>query len=336
MNKSFQWWPDQASSFAPGVDALYLFLIAVTVFFTVLIFVLIAFLSLKYRRARDEAAGGSDEPHAGIDLDGHPVAADMVMFVWGAGLYVHMRRPPDDAMQINVIGKQWMWKIQHPNGKREINELHIPLGRPIKLMMTSQDVIHTFYIPAFRVKQDVVPGRYTTEWFTPTKIGEYHLFCAEYCGNAAFGDDRQGDRDGAGGIPGMARRHAGGSIARRRGRKAVHAVSAASPATASAGRRLAGLYGSKRQADRTAATVIADENYLRESILNPGAKIVAGFQPLMPTFAGQLDRRAGDGAGRVHQVVATRQARTQECRRFKRTNDKYHDVCSLHPRRRHA
>src|SRR6185437_3340063 len=158
MNKSFQWWPDQASGFAPGVDALYLFLIGIAVFFTVLIFVCIVFLSLKYRR-RPGVKPQIVQTSKLLELIWTviPVGICLLLFVWSAGLYVHMRRPPDDAMQINVVGKQWMWKIQHPTGKREIDELHLPLGRPIKLILASEDVVHSFYIPAFRLKQDVVP-----------------------------------------------------------------------------------------------------------------------------------------------------------------------------------
>ena len=184
MNTSFKLWPDQASTFAPKVDALYIFLLLVTAFFTALIFALIVYLGLKYRRKPGRKPQEVHTSHAlELTWSAIPFLITLVMFAWGAGLYVHMSRPPDDAMQIDVIGKQWMWKVQHPNGKREINELHVPLGRPVKLVMTSQDVIHSFFIPAFRVKQDVLPGRYTTEWFNATQIGEYHLFCAEYCGD---------------------------------------------------------------------------------------------------------------------------------------------------------
>lgn len=286
MDKGFQWWPEQASSFAGKVDALYLFLIAVTTFFTVLIFALIVFLSLKYRRKPGRKPQVVHTSHA-LELiwTAIPLGICMVMFFWSAGLYVHMQRSPDDAMQINVIGKQWMWKIQHPTGKREINELHVPANRPIKLIMTSQDVIHSFYLPSFRVKQDVLPGRYTSEWFTPTKVGEYHLFCAEYCGTQHSGmigkvivmepADYQRWLAGTTDESPVA---AGARLFNQFQCFVCHGQR---------GPGLVGLYGTQvKLAD--GSTTLANENYLRESILAPNAKIVAGFQPLMPTYAGLL------------------------------------------------
>jgi cytochrome c oxidase subunit 2 len=287
MDKGFQWWPDQASSVAGKVDALYAFLIVVTVFFTVLIFAAIVFLALKYRRRPGVKPQVVHTSHA-LELTWTiiPFVLTMVMFFWSAGLYVHMQRAPDDAMQINVVGKQWMWKIQHPTGKREINELHVPKDRPIRLVMTSQDVIHSFYLPSFRVKQDVLPGRYTSEWFTATKVGEYHLFCAEYCGTQHSGM--------IGKVIVMEPTEYQAWLA--------GTPSDESPAAAGAklftqfqcftchgqrGPGLAGLYGSKvKLAD--GSTVTADDDYLRESILSPNAKIVSGFQALMPTYAAQL------------------------------------------------
>jgi cytochrome c oxidase subunit 2 len=287
MDKGFQWWPDQASNFAGRVDALFVFLIGVTTFFTLLIFVMIVFLALKYRRRPGRKPQPVHTSHA-LELTWTviPFALTLVMFFWGAGIFIQMQHPPDDAMEIHVMGKQWMWKIQHPTGKREINELHVPRGRPIRLFMTAQDVIHSFYLPAFRVKQDVLPGRYTSQWFIPTRDGEYHLFCAEYCGT---------------------------DHSRMIGKVVVMEPSAYqawlagtpgddSPAVAGAklftqfqcitchgqrGPGLQGVYGSRRKfTDGSEQT--ADENYLRESILNPSAKIVAGYQPLMPTYQGQL------------------------------------------------
>src|SRR5581483_2767850 len=183
MNTNFQLLPERGSAYAGQLDALYFFLGAIAAFFTLLIFVLILYFGLKYRRRP-----GVKPQHVAADWRlevvwfAVPLAIVLVIFGWGAALYVRVERPPEGAMEINVVGKQWMWKIQHPEGKREIDELHVPTGRPIKLIMTSEDVIHSFFLPVFRTKQDVVPGRYTTEWFTPTRVGEYHLFCAEYCG----------------------------------------------------------------------------------------------------------------------------------------------------------
>jgi cytochrome c oxidase subunit 2 len=290
MNTNFQLWPEQASSFAPKVDALYIFLLLVTAFFTALIFTLIVYFGLKYRRKPGRKPQEiHTSPAIEIGWSVIPFLITLVMFAWGAGLYVHMSRPPDDAMQIDVIGKQWMWKAQHPNGKREINELHVPLGRPVKLVMTSQDVIHSFFVPAFRVKQDVLPGRYTTEWFTATKIGEYHLFCAEYCGDQHSGMggkvvvmDPAKYQSWLAGVPADESPVAAG--------EKLFTQYACITCHGQRGPGLVGVYNSNRQVteDGKQEEVKADDNYLRESILHPSKKIVVGFQPLMPTYAGQL------------------------------------------------
>src|SRR6185295_8495602 len=181
--------PEQASTFAPDVDHLLYFLLTVAVFFTVLIFGAIFYFAVRYRRRSDLEL--PHVHHAGMALEivwsVIPFGLTMVMFTWGASIFFRESRPPDNAMNIYVVGKQWMWKLQHMEGKREINELHIPVGRPVKLTMTSEDVIHSFYVPAFRLKQDAVPGRYSTMWFQATVPGEYHLFCAEYCGTLHSG-----------------------------------------------------------------------------------------------------------------------------------------------------
>jgi cytochrome c oxidase subunit II len=290
MDRGFQLWPDQASSFAGKVDALYLFLLAVSGFFTLLIFVLIVYFALKYRR-RPGRAPVPVKVNYKLEVTWTiiPLLLTLAMFTWGAGLFVHMKRAPDDAMQIDVIGKQWMWKIQHPNGKREINELHVPLGRPVKLMMTSQDVIHSFYIPAFRVKQDVVPGRYATQWFRPTKTGEFHLFCAEYCGDQHSGMigkvvvmDPSKYQSWLAGTPLDQSPVAAG--------EKLFVQYACVTCHGQRGPGLLGVYNTPRTVleDGREHDVLADENYIRESILNPSRKIVKGFQPLMPTYAGQL------------------------------------------------
>ena len=174
--------PVQASTLATRVDALFLFLVGVSIFFAGLIFCLLFYFSVRYRRRSD-----AEQPRPILgDLRLEvlwtviPLGLAMVMFTWGANLYFTEATPPGNAMEIHVIGKQWMWKFQHPEGPREINELHVPVGQPVKLTMASEDVIHSFFVPAFRVKMDVVPGRYTSTWFEATRVGSYHLFCAEY------------------------------------------------------------------------------------------------------------------------------------------------------------
>ncbi len=184
MNKGFQLFPEQASTLAAQVDYLYFFLIAVSVFFSVLIFFLIYIFAVRYRRKSEHEV--PEQIPGLIKLETLwsviPFLLCMVVFAWGATLYFDTYSPPKGALEYYVVGKQWMWHIQHPTGQREINELHVPTGQPIKLIMATEDVIHSFYVPAFRVKRDVVPGRYTTLWFEAIRPGEYHLFCAEYCG----------------------------------------------------------------------------------------------------------------------------------------------------------
>jgi cytochrome c oxidase subunit 2 len=211
----------------------------------------------------------------------------MVMFAWGAKVYVNLERPPADAMVINVVGKQWMWKLQHPEGVREINTLHIPVGRPIKLVMTSQDVIHSFFVPAFRTKQDVLPGRYTTSWFEAKQKGRFHIFCAEYCGTdhskmigeVVAMEPAEYQAWLAGTVSDVPPAVAGEKLFYSYNCQTCHGQRAPT---------LAGLYNRRvRLAD--GSTVLADDNYIRESILNPAAKIVAGYPgSLMPTYQGQL------------------------------------------------
>jgi cytochrome c oxidase subunit 2 len=284
--------PESASNFAPDVDHLLYYLVAVSVFFTVLIFASIFYFAIRYRRRSDNEL---PKPiHASLVLEIAwsviPFGLTMVMFAWGANIFFKESRPPKDAMQIYVVAKQWMWKLQHMEGQREINELHIPVGRPVKLTMTSEDAIHSFFVPAFRTKQDVVPGRYSTTWFTATKPGKYHLFCAEYCGTKHSGmtgwiyamepQDYQAWLSGG---------RSFGSLAEN-GEKLFQDLACGNCHKADGSGRcpsLVGLYGRSVQlAD--GRFVNADEAYLRESILQPNAKIVAGYQPLMPTFQGQV------------------------------------------------
>jgi cytochrome c oxidase subunit 2 len=281
--------PVQASTFAPDVDNLTIFLVAVSIFFTVLIFAAIFIFAIKYRRRSEQELPATT--HTGLVLEivwsVIPFGLTMVMFTWGASIMFKMSRPPADAKQIYVVGKQWMWKVQHMEGRREINELHVPIGRPIKLTMTSEDVVHSFYIPAFRVKLDVVPGRYGELWFEPTRTGKFHLFCAEYCGTKHSGmigwihvmepNDYQAWLSGAGEQ----------SLAQN-GQKLFEELACSNcHKSDNTGRcpNLTELFGKKVQlAD--GRTVTVDEAYIRESILTPGAKVVAGYQPIMPTFQG--------------------------------------------------
>jgi cytochrome c oxidase subunit II len=282
--------PEQASNFAPETDHLLFFLLAVAVFFTVLIFGAIFYFAIRYRRRSDREL--PRVLHTGLALEivwsVIPFGLTMVMFGWGADLFFRESRPPADALQIYVVGKQWMWKMQHMEGQREINELHVPAGRPVRLTMTSEDVIHSFFVPAFRTKEDVVPGRYSTTWWTPTKPGKYHLFCAEYCGtnhSRMIGwiyvmqpQDYETWLSGG---------RAFGSLAEN-GEKLFQDLACGNCHKADGSGRcpnLVGLFGRNVQLS-DGQTIKADEAYIRESILRPNAKIVAGYQPLMPTFQG--------------------------------------------------
>ena len=283
--------PEQASTIAPQVDHLLYFLLIVAIFFTLLIFFAIFYFAIRYRRRSEREV--PHVIHGGLTLEilwtVIPFGLTMIMFTWGASIFFRESRPPDNAMQVYVVGKQWMWKLQHLEGQREINELHVPLGRPIKLTMTSEDVIHSFFVPAFRTKQDVVPGRYTTTWWTPTKVGRYHLFCAEYCGtnhSRMIGwIDVMSPEDYQTWLSGGAPM---GSLAEN-GQKLFESLACGNchKLQGPPGRcpNLTGLFGSNVLLS-SGRTVKADEAYIRESILQPEAKVVAGFQPIMPTFQG--------------------------------------------------
>lgn len=287
MLATFRLFPEDASSMSHDVDTLFFYVLGVTGFFALLVFVLIFYFAIRYRRVRNV----SPPPVAvSVRLEllwtAIPLALAVTMFLWGAHVYVRMFDPPADAMEIYVIGKQWMWKIQHPQGRREINELHVPVGRPIKLILSSQDVIHSFYVPAFRLKHDLVPGRYATLWFKPTRVGTYDLFCAEYCGtNHSRMTGRivvmqPGDYEAwlAGTVPVESPAQAGAVLFRSLGCATCHGVQAPT---------MAGLYN-RPVLLNNGQTVVADINYLRESILDSTAKIVAGYEPIMPSYRGQL------------------------------------------------
>jgi cytochrome c oxidase subunit 2 len=284
--------PEEASSFAGHVDALYLFLIAVTAFFSLLIGTLVVFFAIRYhRKAPDEVASEVGESAVlEIVWTVIPLLLTLVMFAWGTKVYFRITRPPANAIEIYVTAKQWMWKLQHTDGRREMNELHVPVGTPVRLTMASEDVIHSFYVPAFRFKRDVVPGRFSAAWFEAVKPGKYHLFCAEYCGTrhsnmigwvyAMTPADYQAWLTG--GSPGESLAAAG---AKRFVEHACNTCHGDQPGAR--GPSLAGLFG-KLEHFQNGASLIADEAYIRESIVNPQARLVAGYPPIMPTFQGLI------------------------------------------------
>jgi cytochrome c oxidase subunit 2 len=298
----FPLFPEQASTMAPRVDQLYFFLLGVSVFFATLILILIIAFAVKYRRRSDDEQPRPISGNLGLEILWTlvPLSLTLVMFVWGARLFFITFYPPTDALEINVVAKQWMWKVQHAEGRSEIDELHIPTGRPIKLIMTSQDVIHDFFVPAFRVKNDVLPGRYTTLWFEATKPGAYRLFCSQYCGTQHSGmighiialEPAEFQTWLSGGAVAVSMATAGENLFRKLGCISCHAAN-----DSGRGPSLAGLLG-KAVRLQSGATVTADENYIRESILEPQAKIVAGYPSIMPTFKGLISE---DG---IMQIIA--------------------------------
>ena len=293
MRTSLQFWPDSASSVSSEVNLLYIVLIVLCGAVATGIAVFVIYSAIRYRRKVENEMGDQRRNHIPAEVTWivTPSIIFMGIFVWGAKIYFDIERPPDNAIPMYAVAKQWMWKIQHPEGQREINELHIPVGRPVKLTMTSQDVIHSFFVPAFRTKQDVVPGRYTTTWFEATQPGKYHLFCAEYCGTKHSGmigyiyamspaDYQTWLTQGA----------PEGSLSSR-GEKYFHQYGCANCHHFDTQGRcpdLRNLYLRPVQIS-TGQTVVADDSYIRESIYDPNAKVVYGFQPnIMPNFSGVI------------------------------------------------
>jgi len=286
----FPLFPSRASTVAGDVDALFFFLVAVSVFFGLLIAVLLVTFTVRFRR---RSAGEQGERHPSplwLELTWSliPLAIVMVVFVWSAKLFFRIQRVPRDAVNVQVVGKRWMWKIQHITGQREINELHVPVGVPIKLTLTSEDVIHSFFIPAFRIKKDAVPGRYTTTWFQATEPGSYHLFCAEYCGTKhsemigriVVMEPAEFQAWLAGGTEGVSLADAGEQLFQKLACVTCHRAD-----SAGRGPNLEGVFGSQVKL-ASGETIVADAEYIRESIVTPSARITAGYQPVMPTFQG--------------------------------------------------
>lgn len=292
MIQTLPFQPEQASTIAKSVDDLYFFLTAITLFFTALIFSIIFYFMLKYRRRSPDERPQAIEGSFPLEVlwTAVPTVLVAVIFVWGSTLYFRNSEAPKGSLEIFVTGKQWMWKVEHPEGQREINELHVPLGRPVKLTMTSEDVIHDFFVPAFRVKKDVLPGRYTSLWFEATKVGSFHLFCAQYCGAYHAGmigtiivqTPEEYESWLAGGAPGESMEQAGAKVFQSNGCPTCHVADGTG-----LGPSFLGVYGNPVKLTN-GQTVSADDAFLRECILQPAARRVAGFAPIMPSFQGQL------------------------------------------------
>lgn len=299
----FPLFPEQASTTAPRVDAVYFALIGMTIFFVALIYGLMLVFMIKYRSGSKASREGRVSHSKRLELVWIviPTILGLSLFLWASRVFFELYNPPPDAAEVYVVGKQWMWYLQHPEGKRETNELHVPVGRPVKLVMTSQDVIHSFYVPAFRVKQDVLPGRYTMTWFEPTKPGKYHLFCAEYCGtnhSGMIGSVYVMEPDAyqewlAHGSTGATMAQEGERLFRQYHCGGCHGNDSATRAPS-----LAGIYGGPVpiREGNTTRLITADDRYVRDSILMPQSQVVAGYEAdddtaPMPVYQGQIDER---------------------------------------------
>jgi len=283
--------PREASTIAPYMDALYFFLLGMTVTGVLLVLAIIVTFSLRYRRSVHPVATqveGSTLLEATWTII--PLGIFLITFVWGALLYFRIYNPPANSMNVYIVGKQWMWKAEHPGGQHEINALHVPVGRPVQLTMISQDVFHSFSIPDFRIKREVIPGRYSTVWFEATTPGTYHLFCTQYCGTnhsvmvgeitaLSPADYKKWTEEST---SGMSLAQNGERIFAAMGCNQCHTGNAANRAPS-----LTGIYGSRVQmANGTMQQV--DEAYLRDVILNPSQHVPMGYAPIMPTYQGQI------------------------------------------------
>ena len=286
--------PERGSELAGRVDELTIVSLLIAVFFSLLIAGLLLYFGVKYRRRHANEVGqmpGRATNKLEVVWSVIPLGIVLFLFAWGVDVYLELARPPSNAVQYFVVGRQWMWKIQHPDGRREINELHIPIGQPVKLTMTSEDVIHSFFVPAFRQKMDVLPGRYTTLWFKADRVGTFSLYCAEYCGTehsrmigrVVVLDLHRYEEWLAGDKPERSTAASGEQIFQARGCPTCHR-----PDTTARAPQLEGLLGKKVEL-RGGGSVTADETYIRESIVDPAAKIVAGYEPVMPTYKGQIN-----------------------------------------------
>jgi len=311
MFSGFSLFPEQASSLAPEIDNLYLGVITITAFFAIVVVICVTYFAIKYRDRTGDKVGSPITGSVPLELGWSliPFFISIGIFVWASVVFFHIVRAPDQTLDIYSTGKRWMWRFQHIDGQIEINELHVPVGRAVRVVFTSEDVLHDLFIPAFRVKADAVPGRYSAIWFEPTKVGEYHLFCAEYCGTRHSGmigtvyvmeqADYQAWLGGGGAT-------AGGSLVQRGEAlfTQLACVTCHLPDGSGRGPSLEALYGSQVTLD-SGAVVTADESYLRESILMSQAKTVKGYERLMPTFQGLINE---DGVAALIEYIKSLQA----------------------------
>ena len=314
MFSGFSLFPAQASTLAPEVDNLYLGVVAITAFFAIVVVVLVIYFAIKYRDDTGDKVGAPITGSVPLELGWSliPFFISIGIFVWASIVFFHIVRAPDQPLEVYSTGKRWMWRFQHIDGQREINELHVPVGRPVRVVFTSEDVLHDLFIPAFRVKADAVPGRYSAIWFEATKVGEYHLFCAEYCGTRHSGmigtvyvmeqADYQAWLSGGGATAGGSMLQQGESLFTQLACVTCHVADGSGR-----GPSLVGVYGSKVTLDN-GTVVTADESYLRESILTSQAKTVKGYEHIMPTFQGLINE---DGVAALIEYVKSMQGGNQ-------------------------
>jgi len=311
MFSGFSLFPTQASTLAPEIDNLYLGIIAITAFFAIVVVVCVMYFAIKYRDETGEKVGAPITGSVPLELGWSliPFFISIGIFVWASIVFFHIVRAPDQTLEVYSTGKRWMWRFQHIDGQREINELHVPVGRPVKVVFTSEDVLHDLFIPAFRVKADAVPGRYSAIWFEPTQVGQYHIFCAEYCGTRHSGmigtvyvmeqADYQAWLSGGGGLTGGTMLQQGEALFTQ-----LACVTCHLPDGTGRGPSLVGVFGSTVTLDN-GSTVTADESYLRESILTSQAKTVKGYEHIMPTFQGLINE---DGVAALIEYIKSMQA----------------------------
>jgi cytochrome c oxidase subunit 2 len=310
MFSGFSLFPAQASTLAPEIDNLYLGIIAITAFFAVVVVIFVVYFAIKYRDDTGDKVGAPITGSVPLELGWSliPFFISIGIFVWASVVFFHIVRAPDQTLDIYSTGKRWMWRFQHIDGQREINELHVPVGRPVRVVFTSEDVLHDLFIPAFRVKADAVPGRYSAIWFEPTQVGEYHIFCAEYCGTRHSGmvgtvyvmepADYQAWLSG-GGVTGGTMLQQGEALFTQ-----LACVTCHLPDGTGRGPSLVGVFGSTVTLEN-GSTVTADESYLRESILTSQAKTVKGYEHIMPTFQGLINE---DGVAALIEYIKSMQA----------------------------
>jgi cytochrome c oxidase subunit 2 len=332
MSSIFRLIPDQASTLAADVDQLYWFIVGVTAFFGILVCVLVVYFAVRYRTDDPLKVGAPITGSIPLELAWSviPFLISVVIFAWASQVFFDLYRPPDQTLEIYATGKRWMWKFQHLDGKAEINALHIPVGRPVKVTFTSEDVLHSLYFPSFRTKADAIPGRYSTVWFEATKTGEWHIFCAEYCGTKHSGMiGTVTVMEPAAYQAWLSGNEGGGTLASRGERLFSELACNSCHINDGSGRgpSLVDKFGTQEQL-ANGSIVAVDESYVRESILMPQQRVVAGYQPLMPTFQGLVNEEgvmalieyvkslqtAPGGAGAATNTAAPAAAPAQENR----------------------